>query len=226
MGRPRDEGTERWATVTEAAEALGITQQAIYNRIKAETIPYEHHIEEGKPSYRIDRAWVRAEAARKRKGLPATVNDAQERTLDILTAVEGLGERFIKELKSGDAEITGAIQEQVRQVVPRLDALAGLLEKALENQSRVMGNIEEMRNNQSEQYKQIREATARSEEAERRAQEADQREREYQQENLELNRELRDLVKDAREAAEAARRDREEASQPERRSWLRRMFGD
>ena len=226
MGRPRESGSERWATVTEAAEALGITQQAIYNRIKAETIPYEQHIEEGKPSYRIDRAWVNAEVARKRKGMPATVNDAQERTLDILTAVQSLGEHFIEELKSGDAKITGAIQEQVRQVVPRLDALAGFLEKTLENQTKVMGNLEEMRNNQSELYKQIREATARAEEANRRAQEADLREREYQQENLELQRELRDLVKDARETAGVARRDREGAGQPERRSWWRRMFGD
>ena len=51
--------------------------------------------------------------------------------------------------------------------MPRLDALAGYLEKALENQTKVMGNLEEMRNNQSELYTQIREATARAEEANR-----------------------------------------------------------
>ena len=211
-GRPRDVGDERFATVTEVAEALGVTYQAIRNRMKAGTTPYEEHIEGGRPSYRIPRSWLDAEL--KKKGTAVTVEEAHERTLDILTAFQ-----------AGVEVIRNEVEVQHTQLVP-------LLEKTLENQARMLGNLQEMKTNQGELYKQIRETTARAAEANRRAAEADQREREFQEDNLklarenrDLQRELRDLVKEAREENAIARKEREVAGEPERRSWLRRMFG-
>ena len=198
MGRPRDVGSEKWATVSECAEALGVTYQAIRNRMNAGTIPFEQHIEGERPSYRIHREWLNAELAR--KGTPATFQDAHERTLDILTAFH-----------TGVEVIRHEVEVQHTQLVP-------LLEKALENQARMLGDLEAMRIAQDEMFKLIRSANARLEEA-------DRKEREYQQENLALQRELRDLVKEAREENTAARRERQNRGLPERRSWLRRFLG-
>ena len=200
-GRPRDKGTEQWATVTEVAEALGVTYQAIRNRMKAGTCPYEEHIESGRPSYRIPRSWLDAEL--KKKGTAVTVEEAHERTLDILTAFH-----------AGVETRRHEVEVQHTQLVP-------LLQKALENQARQLGDIAELKNNQAELYKQTREANANAAEANRRAAEADEREREFQESNLELaakNHQLqREMLEASKETAEMLRQARAEAENSARK---------
>jgi hypothetical protein len=207
-GRPRDtspSGSE-WITVREAADLLQRTQQAIRNRIQQGSITYDVQLEEGKqPAYRVLRSEVEEEAARRTE--PATVEVANERTRDIVEAFQA----GIERLEASDERTRAEVETQHTQLVP-------LAEQMRANQARMLGGIEEIKNQQAELYKLIREAMARAEEE-------DRREREYQQKNLELQRELRDLVKEARQENTRARQQREAEGLPERRSWLRRLFG-
>jgi hypothetical protein len=205
-GRPRDTGTSEWMTVREAAEALGRTTQAIRNRIQQGSITYDVQLEEGKqPAYRVLRHEVEEEAARRTE--VATVEVANERTRDIVQAFQA----GIERLEASDERTRAEVETQHTQLVP-------LAEQMRSNQARMLGGIEEIKNQQAELYKLIREAMARAEEE-------DRREREYQQKNLELQRELRDLVKEARQENTKARQQREAQGLPERRSWLRRLLG-
>ena len=87
-GRPKEVGDERYATLSEAADALGVSYNAIYRRVTdSRTIPSEQHIDEsGKTIRLIPREWLDAEVAR--KAAPATVADTNETQLDILAAFE------------------------------------------------------------------------------------------------------------------------------------------
>ena len=159
-GRPRDVGDERFATVTEAAEALGVTYQAVRSRMKAGTVPHEEHVIEGRPSYRIPREWLNQEVSRKESH--ATKADTAEIDLMMGQRTQEALEHFDK----GVEVIRHEVEAQHTQVVP-------LLQKSLENQARVLGGLEALKIAQDETFKLMRSAAARLEEA-------DRREREFQ----------------------------------------------
>jgi excisionase family DNA binding protein len=207
VGRPREVGNEQWATVTEVAETLNVSYQAIRHRMERGTIPYEQHIdsETGRPHYRIPRSWL--EEHLRKHDTPATRGDAEERTAELMAA-----------FAEGVETIRGEVERQHTQLVPLSEQAVETQGQMLENQQRVLNSLEAMQNAQNEMFRQVREATARLEEA-------DRREREYQMENLQLQRELRDLVKEARAESNRARAEREAAGERERRSWWRRLFG-
>ena len=115
--------------------------------MKAGTVPYEEHVIDGRATYRIPRVWLEEEL--KKRGEIVTVEEAHERTLDLLTAFESGVER----LEASDERTRAEVETQHTQLVP-------LSEKALENQRRVLGNLGD-NYDQSEFYKQIREVTAR-----------------------------------------------------------------
>jgi len=200
MGRSRDVGEPGFATVTEASEALGVTGQAIYNRIKADTIPYEQHIDEatGRPSYRIPRDWLEREVER-RKAMPEA-----SRELD-------------KQMNHRTEEVLLAFAEGVETIRAEVEIQHTKLEPLL---VRVAGQLEAIKAAQAVMYKQSREALGRAEEEGR-------REREYQQHNLELAKENRDLQRQTLELlsrVEQAERERAKQGKAERRSFWRRLF--
>jgi len=201
VGRSRDVGDVRFATVAEAAEALGVTAQAIYNRIKHRTIPYEQHIDEAtaRPSYRIPRDWLEREVARKVSSAPASSAELAHE-----------GEMRAAEIIATFVEHAEAIRNEIEIQHTKLEPLL----------VKLGGQLEAIRANQGEMYKQIRTAVARAEEANR-------REREFQTSNLELAKENRDLQRQTLELlgrVEQAERERAEQGRAERRSFWRRLF--
>ena len=208
-GRPKEVGDERYATLSEAADALGVSYNAIYRRVTdSGTIPSEQHIDEsGKTVRLIPREWLDAEVAR--KATPATVDDANERTMDLLQAFE-----------QGVEIVRNEVETQHTQLVPLTEQALENQSEMRENQMRVLGALEEMKTAQGEMYKVVRRSVGRLEEA-------DRREREYQEENLQLQRELRDtqqeltaIFREMKAETEKQRQERER----ERRSWWRRLF--
>lgn len=119
MGRSRDVGDPSFATVTETAEALGVTGQAIYNRIKANTIPYEQHVDEatGRPSYRIPREWLDREVQRRASSAPASsaelAHEGEVRAAEIIAT-------FIQYAETIENNQT-QIYKQVREFVARAE---------------------------------------------------------------------------------------------------------
>lgn len=225
MGRRRDRGSDKWATVTEAAEALGVTGQAIYNRIKASTIPYEQEIDEGtgRPSYRIDREWLEREVERKRG--QGEVERVVEPHVDrgVAEVIATLGEMLETVAQESDARLIDAQNELVRTLAREV------LEAVSRNREQVSEAVEHQERNVVEALNQLRRDLARVIE---RAEEEDRREREYQERNLELQRRNLEIqertlarFEEMRAEAEAMRAERERAGETERRSWWRRMFG-
>ena len=235
MGRPREVGSEKWATVSEAAEALGVTYQAIRNRMNAGTIPYEQHVEGSRPHYRIRRDWLDREVKRKKDGTPATVEDAHDRTQDLLTAYEAGIAVIAGELRDAKDAIRREIEIQHTQVVPLLETLIGLAEVMREAQAKQGGENQQIISNQQEFFKLLRRVIARAEEEDRREAEYQSRNLAIQEENQRLQREVLEVhqrlaeqlgrVEEAeRERAERGRQERAEQEQPERRSFWRRFF--
>lgn len=173
MGRSRDVGDPSFATVTETAEALGVTGQAIYNRIKANTIPYEQHVDEatGRPSYRIPREWLDREVQRRASSAPASsaelAHEGEVRAAEIIAT-------FIQYAEA----IRNEVEVQHTKIEPVLIELKGQLET--------------IENNQTQIYKQVREFVARAEEENRRESEYQERNLQLQEENLKLLRETKD----------------------------------
>ena len=235
MGRPRDVGGPGFVTITEAAEALGVTYQAIRNRMTAGTIPYEQHVEGGRPSYRIPREWLEREVGRKKDGAPATVEDAQNRTQDLLTAYEGGIERLVSGINEARDVIRQEVEIQHTRVVPLLETFVELAEAIRETQAKQGGENQQIIANQQEHFKLLREVVARAEEEDRREAEYQDRNIKIQEENQRLQREVLEVhqrladqlgrVEEAeRQRAERGQQERAEQEQPERRSFWRRFF--
>lgn len=206
-GRPRDHGTDEWMTVREAADALRVTQQAIRNRIKAGTLDYDLQVEEGatKPSYRIRRAPIEAEAERKKdhttQGDLLRMEDHSEaRTESVLEAFDAGIERIAKAIENQEGELT-ELAEALREELVRLS-----------------GQLEAIQHNQREVFEEARKSEAR-------VQEAVRVEKEYQQQSLHNQRESLRLFQSLKDEADRMRAEREAIQTPERRSIWRRIFG-
>jgi excisionase family DNA binding protein len=108
-GRPREHGEGDWLTIQQAADRLGVTYQAIYQRIQRGTIAYDEWIEEGerRPHLRIP-----------------------------LSAIDGNVES--KELDQRNADrtmrIEGVLSDGLKQVLENQEKLMRQLAIATENQ--------------------------------------------------------------------------------------------
>lgn len=214
MGRSRDIGDERWATVTETAEALGVTGQAIYNRIRAKTIPFDEQIDPttGRHSYRINRDWLDAELAR-RERMPEDSRELDKQMSDRT-------EEIMLAFAEGVETIRREVERQHTQLVPLTKSAVEEIEAAKANQIRMLGTLEKIQVNQSEAFKVVRRAAASMEETDRKETEFQRQNLELQRENLEIQRRLLAAL----DRAEAAEEQRRQSGQAERRSFWRRLF--
>lgn len=203
-------------TIREAAEALGVTQQAIRSRITNGTM--EQFVDPESGGVRVRREVIEQEAAGKHG--PATRADTgeidllmQERTEFLVERLTDMGGQMLGALSDGDDKITGAIESQISQVVPLLEALLAALAENAERQRRMLGRIEELKNAENEEHRLLRQVVAR-------ADEEDKREREYQRRNLEIQEENLGLLKETREENARAR----EGGPERRRETVSRRF--
>src|SRR5215218_983221 len=109
MGRPRETAPIGYVTVSEAAALLGVTVQAIYNRIKAGTIPYEKSLKRnGQSCYYLSQEWIEQEKKEK-AGRVQRAPEAQTNLDDISEHLAALSEGQ-EELQQAVREILAATQ--------------------------------------------------------------------------------------------------------------------
>lgn len=132
-GRPRDSAPEGFRTVREAAGMLGISETAVYSRIRRGTLPTR----EGKDvsgslevRHYIPEAAI--QQALEEKNLPATKHHTDLSAEFIMEQLQAAVELGSQERKA----IHEAIQHQEENVTARLD-------KIQHNQERVLENLEE-----------------------------------------------------------------------------------
>jgi hypothetical protein len=142
VGRPRDQAPEGYLTIREAAEILEITDQAIRNRIKRGTLP-SREVVHGENETRRYIPKESIQRALQEKTLPATRSDTDE----MVHLMESLAQRMLAQIVgevvenrdtlrdailSQEKKVTGAIDNQRRQVTERLDLLVEDMHRAIE----------------------------------------------------------------------------------------------
>jgi DNA-binding transcriptional MerR regulator len=209
-GRPKESAPEGYVTIPEAAEKLGITTSAVRGRIERGTLKAEEPIVEGHGvrQYIPERELEKALRLKKQRDDGVTQEDLVE-----LDRTQAIHVRDVLDALGGWAEtIRAEVERQHTQLVP-------LSEEGLENQRRLLGQIEAVLNNQEEIFRFVREATAKMQEAAR-------REEEFQRQNIELNERIAATFERMAAEADKMREEREAMGEREQRSIWRRLFGN
>jgi excisionase family DNA binding protein len=119
MGRKREHGTREWLTVREVADILGVSLQAIYNRIHNGTIDFEQHVEEssGEVRYRIPVGAVSppknlAESDERNAGRSLRVEETVKLGFDDILRNQGDIITLVREMKSTQREVVDTLKKQ------------------------------------------------------------------------------------------------------------------
>lgn len=117
-GRPRDQAPEGYATVRETAEVLGVSEQAIRQRIARGTLPAKTELTaSGEERYYVSRQALR-NAKSRQTGLAS-----REDTGEVLIHQEELVRSILDELEKNFIELSGQITRQRTEVTSLLQEL-------------------------------------------------------------------------------------------------------
>lgn len=211
-GRPKDIAPEGYYTTSEAAAVLGVTPARVRQRIADGTLPTapDTLIENAEGEFAEHRHYVPkdvvdAEAERKRKS-PALgeVEEAMQAGVDrgVAEVVSQVEEMFGRVFGESDERLLSGLRKMVKDQQAHYDVYFREVLKAIgEQRAEVTGKLEEL--------------TRAVEDSTRAAREAAASERRYQERVIEIFQRL-----------EEQERARAESGRAERRSWLRRLFGN
>jgi predicted ArsR family transcriptional regulator len=128
MARPQDIAPKGFVTVREAAQVLGISEQAIRARMDRKTLPENVVVQNNGESRRYIPREALDEALRRTHEL-ATRDDTAELTLADAMLVHEATEELINEIRRHEAAVNRGMKEAGNAMVAKLDAIAGRLER-------------------------------------------------------------------------------------------------
>jgi excisionase family DNA binding protein len=138
LGRKREHGSRDWLTPREVADILGVSRQAIYNRIENKTIRFEQHIEEpsGEVRYLIPRGAVAP---------PANLAESDDRNAERAIRVEDTVKLGVKEILQNQSAIIGLVREMKEAQREAIDTLKEQADTEKAYQQNVVSIMEDMR---------------------------------------------------------------------------------
>lgn len=147
MARPQDIAPKGYVTVREAAQVLGISEQAIRARMDRKTLPENVVVQNNGESRRYIPREALDEALRRTHEL-ATRDDTAELTLADAMLVKDATEELINEIRRHEAALNRGMKEAgnalAAELVANLDAIANRLERNSAERREIIDLVRQM----------------------------------------------------------------------------------